>query len=47
VGVLVQVGVVLQAAVAMTNSACAVCAVAVGRMARSGAAGASRWALNE
>jgi hypothetical protein len=44
--VLVQVGVVLQAA-ATANSACAVRAEAVGRMARSGAVGASRWALNE
>ena len=45
--VLVQVGVILQAATAAANSTCAVRAEAVGRMARSGAVGASRWVLNE
>jgi hypothetical protein len=45
--VLVQVGVMLQAVTAAANSACVVRAVAAGRMARSGAAGASRWVLNE
>jgi hypothetical protein len=45
--VLVQVGVMLQAATAAANSTCVVGAVAAGRMARSGAAGASRWVLNE
>jgi hypothetical protein len=44
--VLVQVGAMLQAAAA-ANGACVVRAVAAGRMARSGAAGASRWVLNE
>jgi hypothetical protein len=44
--VVVQVGVMLQAGTA-ANSACVVRAVAAGRMARSGAAGASRWVLNE
>jgi hypothetical protein len=42
----VQVGVMLQAAATAANSACVVRAVAAGRMARSGAAGASRWVLN-
>jgi hypothetical protein len=45
VAVLVQVGAMLQAA-ATANSACVVHAVAAGRMARSGAVGASRWVLN-
>ena len=46
--VLVRVGVMLQAAAAAAaNSACAVRAVAAGKMARSGAVGASRWVLNE
>jgi hypothetical protein len=44
--VVVQVGVMLQA-VPATNSECVVRAVAAGRMARSGAAGAGRWVLNE
>jgi hypothetical protein len=39
--VLVRVGVMLQAAAA-ANSACAVRAMAAGKMARSGAVGASR-----
>jgi hypothetical protein len=45
--VVVEVGVMLQAAAAAANSVCVVRAVAAGRMARSGAAGASRWVLNE